>query len=870
MINVALRKNLLTVFLLFVLCESASAEDEISFDYEVKTEKKGDEASFFGAAESILDNPVLAGGLNSGTDAINRSIDSLIESLFYSLLDNERSLSIATHTNFAAGLERRVIGSVIGKNVIIDRFRAGPRYEKLFYKAHNIPVSLNADLTANMYDIYLRSNPMRIAESQELPIYRWVLNNWLGFLPFLSYVLPPSFNPNELYDPINQFSIPFTFPSDASSFNAMSVGNIKSYSITNGISVPIDLVEIVGAKKLSELSQSLSFDINTPFALFVTGSYRINVLKKNEHTAWVALSSRTATGQSFKANIGNQILLFTKALSQWPGLGAGIYPFDLALYDAKETRFDHIYEFNMRSEDAVFAYKKAVGGDFLDAYKSSKQNNPSVKYHFAKKSKGDSVSWSRNRKFFVEQASTKAYGRSELVEVNEENEHYFLFESTKELSKETTNILTGSEKMNYFVKGVIPVVKSGNKYRYKNPISPFHIEVMLESNDSYSDVREYREHRGFLQKLTHLKLEKLPTFNLFNPQTQRKIQQKQPLYEPDLYIKMQRPVPMLLGKLNTQTRIRFEHSDLIRVFSKTDDQLWSAFAEAYNVKKSNWMNPKVRESLTIQASWLTSALALPLRMLNMNTTRLESLQQAYFSIKALRALQSAKNAYEARNALSELLDTEYLYQLCSALISLSDYHSKRSISFFADSHGKGSTKSARRKFQKINDLVIKSSQSTPEMSNYDLINNKLAQLSPTSVSRQKPPYSIEKIQLANLASQGQNASFQKNLFLRAHIAGNESNDKVKLYVRFEHASKLQLGNFVLSEYVFIPKKSNKIIDLFLTGKDSKLDNLFSKQTLALGGEFKITLAIGAEDGAFSNEKSIFFNYKNGKLLPPKE
>ena len=60
-------------------------------------------------------------------------------------------------------------------------------------------------------------------------------------MPLLELILPPSFNVNEMYDPFHRVEVPFTFPLSIETARSMDLGSIKSYSISGGINLGVEL-----------------------------------------------------------------------------------------------------------------------------------------------------------------------------------------------------------------------------------------------------------------------------------------------------------------------------------------------------------------------------------------------------------------------------------------------------------------------------------------------------------------------------------------------------------------------------------------------------------------------------------------------------
>ncbi len=159
---------------------------------------------------SILRNPAIANTLNLGTNLLNRSTETLMEVLFYSILDQKMSSRLTRDLKFETELRRDLISLPNGSYVVVDKFLM-----VLLMIAYSLPYLCNCspgiDGRVGLQHIYVRNDAMRAINQKTLPWYRSLLNNWFGILPLLTGILPPSFNPNELYDPINVPLAPFTF-----------------------------------------------------------------------------------------------------------------------------------------------------------------------------------------------------------------------------------------------------------------------------------------------------------------------------------------------------------------------------------------------------------------------------------------------------------------------------------------------------------------------------------------------------------------------------------------------------------------------------------------------------------------------------------
>jgi len=79
--------------------EAVERDGAVIIDYKPSAEEETlDEPSYLQPIEQLLQNPALITSLTSNADAINRSVESVMDSLFYSLLDNERAFKLTEHS----------------------------------------------------------------------------------------------------------------------------------------------------------------------------------------------------------------------------------------------------------------------------------------------------------------------------------------------------------------------------------------------------------------------------------------------------------------------------------------------------------------------------------------------------------------------------------------------------------------------------------------------------------------------------------------------------------------------------------------------------------------------------------------------------
>ena len=116
--------KLSTIFLICIMTVSQKpTEIEYKYDEEVIQDPEG-QFNLFGV-ERIFKNPTILSGLSHSAESINRSIDSLMEALFYSILDNEIYFDVTDKSQFSWQLHRDLFSSG-NSYVVVDRFSLGP------------------------------------------------------------------------------------------------------------------------------------------------------------------------------------------------------------------------------------------------------------------------------------------------------------------------------------------------------------------------------------------------------------------------------------------------------------------------------------------------------------------------------------------------------------------------------------------------------------------------------------------------------------------------------------------------------------------------------------------------------------------------
>jgi len=117
---------------------------------------------------------------------------------------------------------------------------------------------------------------------------------------------------------------------------------------------------------------------------------------------------------------------------------------------------------------------------------------------------------------------------------------------------------------------------------------------------------------------------------------------------------------------------------------------------------------------------------------------------------------------------------------------------------------------------------------------------------------------------------------QKHIYVQLSVKNISPASDSRIYIRFEHGGKLQIGKFVLAEEVTHFKGDSQAsadqketsINFFLTGPKSPISGFIFNNMFEFGGLFQVSFAASKPGGIWGNERTLRFNYLDGSLRPP--
>lgn len=872
-------------------------ETTVQFSYDGRDETPpGAPDPNFPSIDKIFKNPALQSGLASGADAVNHSIESLMESVFYSLLDNKLVYNFSDYVYANINLTRDVYSTTFGEYVVADRAGFGPGYTQELGRVHNIPVTFGSEGGVEVLDIYLTTDGKRVAEQEDLPFWRRTVNNWFGVLPILSAILPPSFNPNELYDPLHQLETPFIFPKSIDAFKRMPLGTIRSYGISGGVHVGIDLGSgIIDRKIRRSLEDLKGLDATLPYSVFKTGEHRINVLKRGENLAWVGLTDMKRTGHSLTPLVGTQLFFLTGTIPYWKGFKVNMFPLDIEFSQALVDRFDQLYAYDLTNPKAQAAYLDAIKGDFTSSMLMTEMEKKEgvkagVLYLFTRNQ--DSLeSGTRSAKnlaaFRVQRDQTRSVSESKITD---SKGTYYVLESNQDTNDEWWNILVGSNEQKLHQDALLSVQKvvdpangtgAVERYVFSETANPIGITISITLQDKYLTTGDLESIINRLKRFTQLPLDDLPTFERIAPERRKNYEAAGYFASPESQTFLIHPMDQHLGDFSAVASVFVSTSALEEILRMDEHEWWEAFAKAFDQDDPQRWGDKGRgKDFGLQARWLPSTLLFPLRLLNVRSPSIDAIREITGRIDGLKRLRKSLDPIEARNSLHKFFDSDYADLTVQALLNMIDAERlPRSIQFYAKAKGNAADE-VKDRFNQINGRVIKSKAQFPALERYGWLKERLGEFSPASVKERRNRPAITKILVDSVDAEASvQPVVEKRVRIRLFAKNLAPDTPTRIFARIEQLGRMSLGKLVLAENVFrlepMPQEGAgkqpldvQEFEFFLNGKGSPLEGFVYDRALASGGDFGVSLSVSSDGVVFSNERQFQFRLEDGKLGKP--
>lgn len=864
----------------FTLLLVLSANAEVRAQENAKDEKADldqNESIFANPIEDIIKNPLISRGLVTGVDALNRSVDSLMEAVFYSLMDNSIGIDIEGGVSFGADVSRKLYTTSIGRYVVIDNIGVGPKYLQDISKFVPFQLKVGADLAINLTNIYTRTDGQRLVDKESLSKFRWYANNWFGILPFLTRILPPSFNPNELYDPIKQLHEPFMFPSTLEALQKMPRNSIRSYSVTGGIFLSSEWLSRVYAESKETLERSLDIAGRLPTSVFVRGDYRINVLKKSETSVWVGLTRLSRAGQSILNELGRTFFLLSDFFSWWQGVPGQFFPIEANVDFSKAIQYDQMFAFDLKDKPSRQAYLQAVRGSFTKAYellKNKKVNskNGKVKRLFKREKNSIEHQSKTGNNFFVFNQRRDYFNSHAQLEITDDYGKYYILQAKASLGDTTWDSLIGRQKVESFsqadiqvdkvkVKDAIPIFGNKHKFLLSKGKNPIRLSLNMVFRDDYTYVNELRSYLRTISKFTGKNMGKYGKFPLRDAAADARKRLTLQYADPDDSIMITNNTPLLLGRFQANTRLEFDTNQLDKILASSKMEMTKAFEDSYSVE--------YRDTFVHILGWLKYSAALPLEFFNYRDPAWDSAKEIHSGVASLMQLKRSSNPMDKLDGFFDLFATSYPENLAHALLMLSN-KSDIPVKVSLQTRAKGGLKGkAFEDYTALNGLVIMSENRFPPKAKQDVAEEMLSAFYPQSLGVEVASLAIRNLRLYTVTNKAKGETEKINIA----ITLNESpNEYYRVYVKLEQDGKLQVGKLKLFEQVMSARvsKNNQgvpVLNLTIWKPDSGIDNFVTSQALRLGGKFRLLVAVSEDGNKWSDERQLQFEMKGFKIIP---
>lgn len=811
--------------------------------------------------DQVFENPFLIQSLNAGSQVANTAFDSLLEGVFYHLLDNKFTQKITGTVSLDESLTRQVFTTGQGKYVIADRINIGPSYKqniaKIFKK---LPTSLVANTGIDLVSIYLRSDPQRVLEKNTLPTWRYWFNMWFGVIPFLEYVLPPSFDPNQLYDPLREIESPFSFPIDLDSFKKMEVGSIQSYAFQGTVAIPINIDGFLSPYIVEKLGK-MNLNVSVPYTLFAQGEYRINVLKKNDRIAWVGLSKLKRGGHSLAGFAGTTIYLLANSLGSlpWSGVPAQFSPLDISIVEAIADKYDQIYEFDLGNPQAVPHFQSAIAGNFDFGLESKLPDG--VRFHFSQTSLSRESEKKNSKNFIlIYKAATNDLLTKSEIKIRDDRGEFYVLENTSSYNDTHFNILTGERTIDLSNELNLNVEKERESnfllddpryvYRFHHTMKPYQLILKFQIKDRFADVSEFYKYIDLLKKITRLPMDGIPEIPLITEKNIIRRQKRAFFSAPNENSFNLHPTNSLVGKFNANAIVIFDSNDLKQILGKKLNEIKRTFYASYGRDESDDLAPFFEYSRYLAA--------YPLRVFNYKSKNNDAYREITKAYSTLSQINPDSLPIDILSAFNRLFTTDYPYELISAFYDLCDVEKiPRSATLYISPSGdiEDTTKKA---LTDLNGKTFASSAKFPEQERYRVAKSKLNAFVPGSFTVEQKAPKMGKVHLS------------PEQILRVSLDKKDPPVRKRFFVYVRSLSRFKITESNIGTKL-IEIDATKVapdtvvyeIPLFVRG--TPLYELINAENLDDDTRYSIAISASEMEGPWSEELTTTVLYKNGKF-----
>lgn len=799
------------------------------------------------AAFSDIENKLVASTLRDGIKSLNDSIKTLMDSVFYSLMDRTASLKINSNFSVGANYDREVHETALGSYVVIDQFHIGPELFKNLANIGAAPLNLTSDGGFTVSNITHQTEANRAIDQQDSSLFEATVKNWFGLLPVLDKILPVSFNPLELYDPIQYLKTPFLFPFEAKQINSMPLGTIRSITLSGGLTLSIDAL-LPEQDTLKDLINIENLTSIFPYGITKNGSHRINVMRKSRDVTWLAITDSNELGHQLTLDISSNYFALNRLFPSFKGVKIPLSPIKQFYADLKIKTYDQIYEFDFRIPEAKVAYEKAVRGHLVLADRLSKkpQKKSGVTKKFTRKILADEFRDFGAHSAYIINHKNHSLVKSGLSKISIKNKVNYIMFAKSASGSEVWDLAAGKDSNHLQTNFEIMVKKKDkNKDDLENfetaPASrnPYHLITNFNFLNKTANTVDFNRTIKELIYYTGFSLGPIPKFDTNTNEEIQRHKSEVALLSPEERIKAKSLQPHRLGHFQVSANVSFPYKSLLSLTKASESMLEQSLVEAF----SNYYDATHFSTSSNFFTMMSSYLLNFLRIFEVQFPKLDFSREVSRFKLSIATLKSSNDPKILITTYAKMFDTPYTLQVIYALrhlverqqgdISTSIQITTKPIGGATDS------KSMRYKFQALNSFHQHTSKAPIKSFTTNLIdtyierftNNTLASSIPTPVLKDISFYvHTDKSEKRELTSE-----------IRVKPIGTFDGD-IFCYLKLEETGVVDISRFRLGDKIMRLKQTrpevtkSKISPLHfkLSGNDglftpTELDEAFSKE-----------------------------------------
>lgn len=867
------------VFIAFIKPSESNANEIKKYKPNLSHNRNSSELS---TAFTGMENQFVASTLRDGIKSLNDSVKTLMDSIFYSLMDRKLTLSLNSNFAFSANYDREVHETALGSYVVIDQFHIGPELYKNLAQLGATPLDLTTNGGFTVTNITHQTEANRAIDQNDSTLFEATIKNWFGLLPVLDKILPVSFNPLELYNPIQYLKTPFLFPFKVEQIKDMAIGTIRSITLSGGLTVSIDalLPEQDYLKNLIKIDNLTSI---FPYGITKNGSHRINVMRKNRDIVWLAITDSNEFGQQLTLDLSNNYFAFSRLIPGYQGIKIPLSPIKQFYADLKVKTYDQIYEFDLKVPEAKIAYEKAVRGHLVlaDRLSRKKRKNSGVAKKFTRKILADEFRDFGAHSAYIINHKSHSTIKSGLSKINIKNKVNYIMFAKSGIGSEVWDLAAGKDSYKLNTNFEVKVKKKDSKKEDIDNFelaptdrNPFQLMTNFNILNKTANTVDFNRTIKTLDYYTGLDFKNLPKFAKNTKQEIQKHKSEVALVSPEDRLKAKFLQPHRLGHFQLNASVSFPYKSLINIKKVPTKNIERSIQRAFETYyQGSQFDPKPNIFKTMSSYVLSSLRIFELQFPTLDFTReVESLK------RSITNLARSNEPQVLIKTFADLFDTPYTLQVIHALRYLvktqgGDIATKVHITTRPTGNAKD-PQSMRYRFHSLNGFTQHTGEKQINSFTNNLIDKYIERFTSNTLGSSIPTPILKGITFNVHTSKNKQKSLTSDISFTP--VDNYQGD-IFCYLRLEEAGIVDISRFKLGDkLVKLPMKQlglqsnkNPIVNFKLSGQGGLFTTIAINQ--AFMEEKSYDLYISLSDDKSNWSRPVFLKlqfHRDGRITFP--